>query len=122
MLRYFFTIQKLWQYRHKLRRYLSNKALAELRELKIDYLKKNNIKILVLDFDGVLNSHGENIIQNNIFTWLKNIITIMPDIKIYILTRMFDIGNYTIRKLKIIVFIGLQKEGNLTISLHKWKQ
>lgn len=130
--RYFFTAIKFWQYRRKLKQYLIDpkKVSAHITDLKQDYLTLHHIKVLVLDFDGVLNSYGENTVLEEVFVWLKNIIHTKPNIKICILSNRANKirEEYFLKRFPEITFItnirkkpytdGLEKllAGNLTLE------
>ena len=59
--RVFFTLRMAWHQRFVLQQYNRQAALqvTELRDLDVVALKAQGIRVLVLDFDGVLAAHGE---------------------------------------------------------------
>jgi predicted HAD superfamily phosphohydrolase YqeG len=51
------------------------------------YLQHHHIHALVLDFDGVLNSHGENTVDARVALWLKAMHLSMPGLPLFILSN-----------------------------------
>lgn len=91
----------LWQYKPKLKSYLSSptKRLDSVCDINKSFISKLNIKTLILDFDGVLNSHGENNLGPKEFSWLDAFVKDNKDIKIFILSnKPSNIRKYYFRK------------------------
>lgn len=63
------------------------KNINTIASLDKNFLSKNDIKILALDFDGVLNAHGKKTVSAKAEKWLKSIIKKNKTIKIFILTN-----------------------------------
>ena len=55
--------------------------------LELDSLKVNKIKILILDYDGVLSSYGESQPLPEVIDWLERAILIFGSRKIFILSN-----------------------------------
>ena len=75
-MRYFFTLCQAWKHRQALHQYVidSQKQLATVTDLTPARLTSLGCQYLVLDFDGVLASHGEMTLPLPIQTWLQNIL------------------------------------------------
>ena len=87
--RVFFTLHRAWHQRFTLRCYNRDAALQveELKDLDLIDLKAQGIRILVLDFDGVLASHGENTLSNELSDWLKNCVHVFGSGQVFILSN-----------------------------------
>ncbi len=74
---------------HALARYNLDVTLQckSIVELDLHLLKKQGIKILVLDFDGVLASHGEVELSPDIVGWLNNSLQIFSKGEIFVLSN-----------------------------------
>jgi uncharacterized protein len=84
-----YTISMAWKYKAVLRKYRQDKALQikSLLELDPRQLKAQGIEALILDFDGVLASHGESEPNSEVSHWLHACLKIFGDGKIFILTN-----------------------------------
>ena len=51
------------------------------------FLDEHHIDVLVLDFDGVMASHGEDIPYNEVIAWLKDLLIHFNENKVYILSN-----------------------------------
>lgn len=87
--RIFFTVQMAWRYRVALKQYADEAKLqlADVRDLNIEALKSQGIQVLVLDFDGVLASHGETMPETKLFDWLKLCVQILGRDRVFILSN-----------------------------------
>ena len=60
----------------------------QLVDLKADFLiSDNTIKVLILDFDGVLSTHGKNRPSVPVVKWLEDVIKLVEQERIFILTN-----------------------------------
>ena len=59
----------------------------KLLALSSNFFEEHDIRILALDFDGVMASHGENIPSNEVLVWLERLIQWFPEENIYILSN-----------------------------------
>ncbi|MDB6095998.1 MAG: Hydrolase, subfamily [Francisellaceae bacterium] len=89
MLRSYFALEKGFKRRLALGSYLINKELQldTLLMLSPNAFKSLNIKALILDFDGVLNSHGESEVHPELIQWLKDASQILGSNRIFILSN-----------------------------------
>lgn len=58
-----------------------------LLDVTQDHLESLDIKLLVLDFDGVMASHGETIPRSEVLSWLTELIQSWPSLKLAILSN-----------------------------------
>ena len=83
-----FTIQSFFKKKKELKIVKSNhNQLKKIIELKASTLKKNNVKYLALDFDGVLAAHGNNVLNSNVYQWLTNFTKYFSQNNIFILSN-----------------------------------
>lgn len=81
MQRFFFTLAEA----SKGRQGLKNCAVVRtVLDLNLSALQAAGIKTLILDFDGVLNSHGEDALEPELVAWLNHSINLF---KVYILSN-----------------------------------
>jgi predicted HAD superfamily phosphohydrolase YqeG len=87
--RFFYAIRMAFRYRSVLKNYRTNPTLqiANVQQLDLNRLKEQGIKVLVLDFDGVLASHGELAPAKELESWLKACITVFGSKQLFILTN-----------------------------------
>jgi uncharacterized protein len=70
------------------RRCLSTVSTAKtICDININFLKNQGIKIIVLDFDGVLAAHGETFPQSDTEQWLIKCIAIFGKDQVFILSN-----------------------------------
>lgn len=86
--RVFYALQMAWKYRRKLRCYLSDPQLQikSVTELTLEYLQKLQIKVLVLDFDGVLGADHALLPASFVKPWLDQVYQHYQD-KLFILSN-----------------------------------
>lgn len=86
--RFIYTIKKAFTYRNSLRCYLDKPDLqvSKVEDITLAYLKQNGIKVIVLDYDGVLSAHGQNDIVPLARSWLKKMLVSFPG-RIYFLSN-----------------------------------
>ncbi len=79
----FFTLSNAYINYSKIR---NTKTIDHVTALQLNELVNNNIKVLMLDFDGVLNSYGEVCLNPDVQAWMANLLN-NSDIKICILSN-----------------------------------
>jgi putative phosphatase len=87
--RIFFTLEMAFRHRAALKQYAHDPALQlrDVRDLSISVLKTTGIRVLVLDFDGVLASHGETAPDNELFDWLNSCVQFLGKDRVFILSN-----------------------------------
>lgn len=87
--RAFFTLRMAWRHRAALKQYArqSRFQVDQLSNIDCSFLKSQGIKVLVLDFDGVLASHGESTPSIALFNWLKESVKIFGEDRVFILSN-----------------------------------
>jgi len=87
--RILFTLSQLNLKKSKLKTFYKNKnnKISSVLDLPLDFCAQKNIEILVLDFDGVLASHGEIKPEARIHVWLENLVKSKTVKKICILSN-----------------------------------
>lgn len=92
MCRYIFALIKAYQYRASLKLYVTNSEyrIASVTDLSPVLLRKQEIQCLVLDFDGVLASHGETKISPSLVHWLKDCIRTFEKNRVFVLTNKYN--------------------------------
>lgn len=87
--RFRYTLKMLWRYRTTLATYRHDSLLhtTSVMELKPSTLKSRGIRILALDFDGVLASHGETLVEKEIQPWLQDCLTVFGHGNLFILSN-----------------------------------
>lgn len=75
-----YALGMAWKHRFALRRYLQDPSLHSRCITAVDWhrLKKQGIRVLVLDFDGVLASYGETVLSQQAAGWLSDGLRIFP--------------------------------------------
>lgn len=81
-----YAIKEAWHFRVALRQYRNDTALQvnNITLLTPEYLQNLRIEVFVLDFDGVLNSHGEAVPRPEVVAWLY---TIPKTLRVFILSN-----------------------------------
>jgi predicted HAD superfamily phosphohydrolase YqeG len=87
--RFKYTLKMLWRYRAMLKAYRHDPLLHTTSVIKLNpsALKLRGIRILVLDFDGVLASHGETLIEKEIQPWLQDCLMVFGHGNLFILSN-----------------------------------
>lgn len=121
-MRYLYAINKFWEHKEKLKQYLSEgeKQSLEISEIDTSLLVENDIKALVLDFDGVLNSYAETTVTKNAKIWIEDLLKKMPELKIFILSNKpsSDRKEYFLKNFPKIKFIKCKKKKPYPDSLN----
>lgn len=86
-MRWLYTLQQAWRYRFRLRDIAKLSHCQATLDLTPAYLQTHHIQVLILDFDGVLAPHGEIQPLPEIVAWLKQCLTIRPDMMVFILSN-----------------------------------
>jgi uncharacterized protein len=82
-----YAMQMGWRYRQQLQQICQNTPTQQLSQLSPERLQQQGIKILVLDFDGVLAAHGDIVPTAECQTWLQKGIEIFGASQIFILSN-----------------------------------
>jgi predicted HAD superfamily phosphohydrolase YqeG len=104
-----YALKMTFIYRHKLTNiYCHSKKYNCILDLNVDNLSKLKIKILVLDFDGVLASHGEEQPNTQVKVWLDNCVETLGVENIFILSNnpLKNRVAYFAKNYKGLVFIN----------------
>lgn len=64
-----------------------NNKIKSLSDLPMNFCEKRNIKVLVLDFDGVLAAHGEHRPIAKMHAWLETLMNQYPELKVCVLSN-----------------------------------
>lgn len=98
-----------FRYRKQLTSYRHNPALQCQTILTLDpaMLLANGIKIIVLDLDGVLASHGEQVLNAEISHWLNHCVQIFGAGRVFIVTNKpsTERADYFSKNFSGVVFI-----------------
>ena len=75
MIRIIYALIMAYRYYAKLSALVKDntRVLITLTQIDSDYLRKKNVEVLALDFDGVLAPHGESIPEPEVHAWLLKI-------------------------------------------------
>jgi uncharacterized protein len=86
--RIFFAFKQIWHKRSSLCTYLTDKdrQINDVCLVGLEYLEKNGILALVLDYDGVLAAHGELELSASVENWL-NVLCVDYQGRIYVLSN-----------------------------------
>ncbi len=89
IIRVFYGLRMGWVHRHRLKPYRDdpNLQIETILDLKPEILKAEGIKVLALDYDGVLAPHGEDALDKNIVKWLKEGREVFGANNVFILTN-----------------------------------
>jgi len=84
-----YALKMGWHFRKALRQYKISDELhaPTLFDLDLAALKASGVKVLALDFDGVLASHGEENPALESVTWLHHCLIFWPASSIYIVSN-----------------------------------
>ncbi len=87
--RILYAIREGWRYRAQLGRYYTDRQLqlASIFDLTPALIQQQGIKVLILDYDGVLAAHGEPVPRPEAVTWLQGAKARLGVDKIYILSN-----------------------------------
>ena len=86
--RVIYTLQMLRRYHYELTNiYNSRIHNLHIRQLSPTVLKQQGVKILVLDFDGVLAAHGESKPADDLHDWLKQCMNTFGANQIFVLSN-----------------------------------
>lgn len=82
-----YSIQMGWRHRKQLQQICQNTPKIQLFKLIPEQLQQQGIKVLVLDFDGVLAAHGEIFPTKECQTWLQQCVKVFGVAQIFILSN-----------------------------------
>lgn len=82
-----YTLKQMLKYKKEISAVKYNNCLNEVINLKADNLLSKGIKYLVLDFDGVLASHGKEKPLSQVCQWLTNFAKEFGEENIFILSN-----------------------------------
>lgn len=87
--RWFYTFVKGWEKRKELKRFVNEPQfqINSLDEITFERLEEANVAVLILDFDGVLASHGEKEPNDEAKRWLTDLCSKMGEQRIALLTN-----------------------------------
>lgn len=74
MTRFLFSLRHGWRHRHAIKRLAHEGRIANVVQLDVSYLVSRGIKVLALDFDGVLAAHGQSQPDADVVAWLKKLV------------------------------------------------
>jgi len=86
------TICQIWHYRTNLKSVLrdTNQHCATVLRCDPEIWFKQGVRILVLDFDGVLAAHGESCVNTDIQQWLESCINCFGENHVFLLSNRQD--------------------------------
>lgn len=89
MIRIIYTLFMAFRHRKALSRYLHDPLLQAKTVLELNpiVLKTQGIKVMAIDFDGVLASHGEEKINPELHSWLNSCIQSFATNHVFILSN-----------------------------------
>jgi|APSaa5957512535_1039671.scaffolds.fasta_scaffold81313_1 uncharacterized protein len=88
MSRFIYSIQQAFKYRQALINIKDRgMAIKKLIDINQAWLDEQNVQTLVLDFDGVMATHGEELPCEEVVQWLNALSNTMPQKNIYILSN-----------------------------------
>ncbi|WP_235603028.1 hypothetical protein [Piscirickettsia litoralis] len=72
-MKYMKAVAGMWAHRRWLKQCLVQHRLARVTQLTAEQLHRLNVKVLALDYDGVLVSHGKTELSTEYEVWLENL-------------------------------------------------
>ncbi len=87
--RFFYALKKAWALRRVLAEWSQDPRclLSELRILSPEWLRQKNVRILALDFDGVMASHGQLVPEPVVQQWLAELLLNWTEGQVVILSN-----------------------------------
>ena len=83
-----YALHMCYAHRHRLLEiYQQTPASHCLSMISEDWLKQQGIRVIVLDFDGVLSSHGEPEPREELFDWLQRCVQYFSVERVFVLTN-----------------------------------
>lgn len=86
-MRWLYTIYQILKNYTLLRKAGMGMHVNNVTYINSDFIDENKIKVLILDFDGVLSCHGDETVDDDVLMWLKEVIDNRPSLKICILSN-----------------------------------
>jgi uncharacterized protein len=89
MKRFIYAFRMGRRFRRELKRYTKDRNLQieTILELKPELLKSIGVRVLAVDFDGVLASHGEHQPDSKIVEWLASCVAALGKENVYVLSN-----------------------------------
>ncbi len=84
MNRFFYSLMQTWHYRHHLSQVRHADSIINLQP---QHLIDQGVRVLVLDFDGVLAAHGQTTPRQDVAQWLKTAVDVFGIEQIFILSN-----------------------------------
>lgn len=85
--RIIYTIKQMLKHKKQISAVTGEHCMQSVIELNVEFLQKNNIKIVALDFDGVLAAHGKSELDADVKIWLDKFALELGQEKIFILSN-----------------------------------
>lgn len=85
--RFLYTLKQMFKHRKSLKYLKNGYQLDSIVNLKAEFLEQEGILYLVLDFDGVLASHGKPQMHEDVVAWLDDFVTKFAEDRIFILSN-----------------------------------
>lgn len=85
--RFIYTTVNMFKYKKQLSSVKDKHCLESVTQLDVDFLYRQNIKFVVLDFDGVLATHGKPTLDAEVKVWLDNFVQEFKQDNIFILSN-----------------------------------
>ncbi|QLE79294.1 HAD family hydrolase [Francisella sp. Scap27] len=70
--RIIYTTKQMLKHKKQISAVAGDHCMQSVTELNVEFLQKNNIKIVALDFDGVLAAHGKPELDAGVKIWLDS--------------------------------------------------
>lgn len=122
-LRYLYAIKMFLHHRKQIKNYVIDHKLSfsKITDISQEELIQNKIEVLILDFDGVLNSHGEINLKPEVEIWLNKIIFKLRNLKIFVLSNkpMPNRKKYFFKNFTNISFIKASQKKPYTDGLQE---
>jgi predicted HAD superfamily phosphohydrolase YqeG len=85
--RLIYTVSKMLKHKNQISAVKDEHCLESVTRLSVEFLNKHNIKIVTLDFDGVLAAHGKPELNEEVKIWLDSFANEFGQENIFILSN-----------------------------------
>ena len=85
--RLIYTVSKMLKHKKQISAVKDEHCLESVTRLSVEFLNKHNIKIVTLDFDGVLAAHGKPELNEEVKIWLDSFANEFGQENIFILSN-----------------------------------